>query len=316
MRDPDTVSSAIDAATPDGAETRRLRLCVIFNPNAGLSRRRLFQRTLTELDALGCDVRVHATQDAGDAERLARDPPPCDRLVVAGGDGTMHEVLNGLGGRHVPVALIPLGTANVLAREIGLRRHPRAIARTVVHGALQPIQLGEVNERLFFQMTGVGFDARVVARVSRRLKQRVGQWAFVWAFCQVALRYGRPRYEITLDGDRTASAPFMVLTNGRYYGGAFMLAPQARLTDPGLHACLFTNGGLLRAIRYGLALIANQLPRLSDVRVEPASLMTVSGPDGDPIQADGEVVGRLPAAVRTLPEAATLVVPREPPAAP
>jgi YegS/Rv2252/BmrU family lipid kinase len=308
MRDPDTTSPVEEVPNRERVETR-LRVRVIFNPNAGLSRRGLFQRTLDELDALGCDVWLHRTDGAGDAETIARELPACDRLVVAGGDGTMHEAINGLRGRELPVALIPLGTANVLAREIGLRRDPRHVAHTIVHGRPQSVHLGEVNGRLFVQMMGVGFDARVVDTVSRPLKRRVGQWAFVLAFVQVVLRYGRPRYAVTGDGAHAGSTPFVVVANGRYYGGAFLLAPDARLDHAGLHACLFTTGGIFAAIRYGLALVTNRLPHQRDVVVQDASVFTVDGPAGDPIQADGEVVGRLPAEVRTVPDAATLVVP-------
>lgn len=308
MRDPDTTPWAGGVRATAGTSDR-LRLCVIFNPNAGLSRRGLFQRTLDELERMGCDVWLHRTDGAGDAEAIARDLPTCDRLVVAGGDGTMHEAINGLRGRDLPMALIPLGTANVLAHEIGLRRDAHHVAHTIVHGRPQFVHLGEVNGRLFVQMVGVGFDARVVDTVSRGLKRRFGQWAFVVAFTRVLLRYGRPRYDVTVDGVHAGSAPFVVVANGRYYGGKFLLAPDARLDHARLHACLFTTGGIIAAIRYGLALVTNRLPGQRDVVVQDGNAFTIDGPAGDPIQADGEVVGRLPAEVRTVPDAATLVVP-------
>lgn len=307
MRDPDT-PPAPDAPSEAGT-TARLRIRIIFNPNAGLSRRGLFRRTLDALDALGCEVWLHRTDGAGDAETIARDLPACDRLVVAGGDGTMHEALNGLRGRDLPVALIPLGTANVLAREIGLRRDPAAVARTIVHGVRQSVHLGEVNGRLFVQMVGVGFDARVVNKVSRSLKRRFGQLAFVAAFGRVVVGYGRPHYDVTVDGEAAGRASFVVVANGRYYGGAFLLAPEARLARPDLHTCLFTSGGVISAIRYGLALVTNRLPDRHDFVIRPGTTVTVDGPAGDPIQADGEVVGRLPAQIRSVPNAATLVVP-------
>lgn len=308
MRDPDTTPPAGDSSASAGTASR-LRLCVIFNPNAGLSRRGLFRRTLDALAAMGCDVWLHRTDGAGDAETIARDLPPCDRLVVAGGDGTLHEAINGLRGRDLPVALIPLGTANVLAHEIGLRRDPENVARTIVHGVRRSVHLGEVNGRLFVQMTGVGFDARVVEKVSRPLKRRFGQWAFGVAFCQVVVGYGRPRYAVTVDGADAGSAPFVVIANGRYYGGSFLLAPDARLDRLGLHACLFTTSGTIAAVRYAVALITNRLPRQRDFVIRTGTDLTVDGPAGDPVQADGEVVGRLPAQIRAVPNAATLVVP-------
>ena len=309
MREP--APAANPAVSPPG--TSRLTVCVIFNPNAGMRRRGLFQRTLDALDARGCDVWLHRTDGAGDAEAIARGLPSCDRLVVAGGDGTVHEAINGLRGRDLPLAVIPLGTANVLAKEIGLARDPERVARTIVDGNPRPIQLGEVNGRLFVQMMGVGFDARVIARLSRRLKRRLGRIAFVVAFVHVMAGYGRDRYTVTFDDGTQDSAPFVVVANGRFYGGAFRMAPEARLTAPGLHVCLFRRGGMRSAIRYGLALITNRLPERPDFAIRTGSRLHVAGPVDDPIQADGECATRLPAEVRTRPGAATLMMPPDAP---
>lgn len=292
-----------------GTAPARPKVCIIFNPSAGMRRRGLFQRTLDALDARGCDVWLHRTDGAGDAARIARELPPCDRLVVAGGDGTVHEAINGLGGRDLPVAVIPLGTANVLAKEIGLARQPGEIARTIVAGTARPVQLGEVNGRLFVQMMGAGFDARVIARVDRRLKRRFGRLAFVLAFARVMREHGRDSYTVTFDDGSTDGAPFIVIANGRFYGGAFRLAPGARLDRPGLHVCLFRRGGTLAAIRYGLALVTNRLPERPDVTRRAGVPVRIDGPAGDPVQADGEPAGALPATIRLHPRALTLMMP-------
>jgi diacylglycerol kinase family enzyme len=160
-------------------------------------------------------------------------------------------------------------------------------------------------------MTGVGFDARVVARVSRALKRRIGPFAFVVAFVQVMLGYGKPRYTLTCNGTR-ATAPFIVVAKGRYYGGPFRIAPDAALSEPRLHACLFESGGVVNAVRYGLSLIANRLPRQPDFRILTGTDMSIEGPAGEPIQADGERAGELPARIRLCPETASLVVPPDP----
>ena len=289
-------------------DARVKRLCVVYNPRAGMRREKRLRRTVAALERRGCKVRLHRTNGAGDGESIAAALPDCDRVVVAGGDGTIHEVVNGLAARDLPIAVIPLGTANVLAHELGLPRDPEGLARTIVAGPARRVHLGSVNGRRFVQMVGVGFDARVVARVNGALKQRLGKLAFVVAFVQVMLRYGSPRYRIEGNGT-AAEAPFIVVSKGRHYGGPFRIAPDAGLDDPRLHACLFKRCGMLPSIRYGLALIANRLPRQAGFEIETGRRFRIHGEDGDPIQADGEPAGHLPAEIVVLPNAARFVVP-------
>src|SRR5262245_64058454 len=128
---------------------------------------------MAHLEEMGCRVTVHQTTGRGDAQavasRITKDQ--CDRIVVAGGDGTVNEVLNGLTPHSPPIGLIPMGTANVLAAEIGLGSQPREIAKAIARGEPRPVSLGDVNGRKFALMTGVGFDAFVVATVSAPIKR-------------------------------------------------------------------------------------------------------------------------------------------------
>ena len=162
-----------NAAAP---AVRGRRLLVIRNPAAG-SRGGRFAATLDRLTGLGCRIEVRETGARGDAERFAQEPGDRDLVVAAGGDGTINEVANGLvaGASGLPLAILPLGTANVLAGEIGLGLDPGAVARTIARGAPRRISLGRVTgaqaggggaARLFFQMAGVGFDAHAVAGVN------------------------------------------------------------------------------------------------------------------------------------------------------
>ena len=114
--------------------TRRVN--VIYNPTAGWRRRARLERVLERLGELGASVTLRETRGRGDAEMLARaaDPAACDAVVAAGGDGTINEVMNGLDRRNLPLGIVPLGTANVLAAEIGLPREPRAQAEAIACG--------------------------------------------------------------------------------------------------------------------------------------------------------------------------------------
>jgi YegS/Rv2252/BmrU family lipid kinase len=270
-------------------------VAVIYNPAAGWHRRRRFHRVLDGLAALGCPVTVLATTARGDAEAFARmlDTGAFDVVAAAGGDGTINEIANGLVGRGLPLAVIPLGTANVLAAEIGMPESPLAIARVIADGTSRPIALGYVDGRRFIQMAGVGFDAHVVAHVTPGLKRALGKLAYVlWSLAGL-FRFPFQRYRLTIDG-ATFEAASAVIANGHYYAGRYTCAPDARLEEPTLKVCLFETSGRLSVLRYGLALLLGRLDRLSDVRVVTATTIAIEGGAGEPVQGDGDIVAHLP----------------------
>jgi diacylglycerol kinase family enzyme len=240
-----------------------------------------------------------------------------DVIVAAGGDGTINEVVNGLAnertgpggpGGALPLAVLPLGTANVLAAEIGLDPDPGALARTIAQGPMRPVALGQANGRLFGVVLGAGFDAHVVDGVDTGLKRWIGKGAYVWEAVRQLGRFGFPEYRVTLDGTCHTAAS-VIVTKGRYYAGRFVIAPEARFEAPELRVCLFSRPGAWNALRYAVALGLGRLARLPDVRVLPAREVLIEGPEGDPVQGDGDIVTRLPVRVRVLPEALRIVMP-------
>src|SRR5262249_60700955 len=149
-------------------------------------------------------------------------------LVIAGGGGTINEAVNGLlsrgGGAASPLALVPLGTANVLANEIGLVTAPAAVARTIARGAAVRAYVGIANGRCFTAMAGAGFDAHVVAHVSLRLKRLLGKGAYVLESLRQLWRFPFPRYRVTIDG-QSYDAASVIVAKGHYYGGRHLRAP-------------------------------------------------------------------------------------------
>ncbi len=284
------------------------QLMIIFNPTSG--RRRRFEAVLERLRARGCRPCVQVTAAAGDAERLAAaaDPARYDLLVVAGGDGTVNEVINGLGDRRLPLAILPLGTANVLAAELGLDADPDAVARTIAQGAARPVTLGIANGRRFILMAGAGFDAQVVATVNLGIKRRLGKAAYGLAILRQLLVYGFPGYRVVLDGSPRRAAS-VVVANAHFYGGRFVAAPAAGLQSPTFEVGLFERSGRLAAIGYALALFLGVLPRLKSYRILAARRIEIEGPAGEPVQADGDVIARLPVRIELLPAAIELVFP-------
>lgn len=286
-------------------------MLLILNPTAGRRRRGLVDAVVRCVRQNGWTVEVVVTAAAGDARRLAEN---CDArrygvIAVAGGDGTINEVINGLAGRgdEAPaVGIVPLGTANVLAHELGLGFSATALAQTMTAGRTLLVQPGEVasgaDTRCFSLMAGAGFDAKVVAGVSAPLKRRWGRAAYIWRSLIEALRYRPVRYQVEIDGV-CHEASSVIVTRSRHYAGPYVVAPLARLGEPMLHVCLFERWGRSHTLRFGLALLLGRLPRTVGYRVIAGRSVRVSvlSDAGErfeqPVQIDGDNALTLPMSI-------------------
>jgi diacylglycerol kinase (ATP) len=291
-------------------KTATRRLLIIFNPAAGWRRRRRLAPVLAQLRAYGCAYVLRETQAPGDAERFAAaaDPGAFDVVVAAGGDGTVNETINGLARTSLALAVIPLGTANVLAAEIGLRTDPAAVARCVAFGQPRPIALGAANGRRFILMAGAGFDAHVVAEISVPEKRWLGKGAYFLSALRQLLVFPFPGYEV-LTENTLRHAASVIVANSRFYGGRFVCAPAATIESDTLQVCLFERAGRLAAIGYALALFAGRLPGLASYRLIEARRIEIRSRPGEPMQVDGDGIGRLPATIEVLPKALDLIFP-------
>ena len=296
---------------------------LILNPTAGRRRRGLVNEVVRHVRALGWTVDLVETAAAGDARRIAET---CDAtryavIAVAGGDGTINEVVNGLAGRMVAgpaLGIVPLGTANVLAHELGLGFSAAALAQTLTAGREILMQPGEASgagrTRQFSLMAGAGFDAKVVAGVSAPLKRRLGRAAYVWRSLVEARRYRPVRYAVEIDGVRHEAAS-VIVTHGRLYAGPYVVAPDAALGQPLLHVCLFERWGRSHTLRFGLALLLGRLPRTSGYRVIAGheirvSLLSDAGEDRrQPVQIDGDDALTLPVSIALAAGAVRLLRP-------
>lgn len=294
---------------------KRQHISVIFNPTAGGRRHRRLQAVIALLQGSGCVVTLHPTTGQGDAESLAREVKGGDVIVAAGGDGTINEVVNGLVGRDTPLALLPMGTANVVAAEIGLSVAPQQIAETILRGPTQKICLGRVggraNGRVFIAMVGAGHDARVVAGVNLGLKRLLGKGAYLVEAIRQLIQGGDYLLDVTVDGVDYRAAS-VIVANGRYYAGRYVLDPSAKITQPVLHVCLFERPGRWNLVRYSAALFSNRIASLSGFRVVTGTRASISGKTGEPVQVDGDVLACLPANIEVVPNAIKLVMPIAP----
>ena len=285
---------------------------VVFNPTAGRGRQRRLESVINGLGRMGCRYELFRTILGGDAEKAAQRAAgqDFDLIVAAGGDGTVNEVVNGLASvkSHLPVAFLPLGTANVLAAEIGLSTKPQAFLRMLASPHLRTIRLGLVGGRHFLLMASAGLDATVVRGVDLTLKRRTGQMAYAIEAIRQTLSYDFPEFNLTIDGGRY-SARMAVICRARCYGGPFQLAPRANLGDPNFQVVLLPDSGKSAALRYGIGLITGRLPVMEGVQIVAGSDIEIDGPLGAPLQADGDLIGTLPAKITIAEPTICLVTP-------
>ena len=290
---------------------------VVYNPAAGRRRVALLWRVLDFLVGNGVRVELVETLHAGHATALARAAAAGGaRLVVAaGGDGTIAEVAQGLLGSPCNLGVIPLGTANVLARELGLDFAPRAVAASLAFGRTRFLQPGLITHpgvagqgapRLFVQMAGAGFDAAVVHQVGGPLKRRLGKGAYVVRGMQGLATYGFPPLRVKLDG-REISVASAIICKGRLYGGPYVLAAGADSAGPGFTVALFHRNGPGFAALAGAALPLGLLPSLPGVELVRARQIEVLGHDAK-LQADGDAAGAAPVVISDAPGGLRVVV--------
>lgn len=304
---------------------------LIYNPVAGrrpARREKEIRQAAAVLEDLGVRVALARTSGPGDARKLAHAAASqgADAVLVCGGDGTINEVINGLAPGSTTLGILPGGTANIIAKELGLPHDPVRAARELPRWRPRRIPLGralwntggdrsasavEVERRYFMSVAGVGFDAYVVYRLSSGFKMSWGVIAYALEAVRQALRHSFPLFTCDVDG-RKIDATFAVIQRTRVYAGWLHLAPRARFFEPEFQVCAFQSRSHARYFLYGAAVLAREHPRLRDVELAAARQVVCSAAvPGSRVQfeLDGERVAELPATFEIAPEALTLLVP-------
>ena len=268
---------------------------MIFNPAARSERAERFRDRIQALDPAAV---VRPTGGPGDAAALATQAVKegFRTIVAAGGDGTINEVVNGLAGSDATLGLLPLGTMNVFAAELGIPGNRlRRCWEIIRAGNVRQIDLARANSHCFVQLAGVGFDAQAVAGVDREAKKNFGPLSYVISAARVAARRP-PELRIRSDDGVVREGSFVLVGNGRYYGGKLAVFKQAVIDDGKLDVLVFKNLGYLDIIRYiqnifmgtHLALRDVEYFQTTDLQVDPLSAEDV------PFEADGELAGYAP----------------------
>ncbi|MGE5645109.1 MAG: diacylglycerol/lipid kinase family protein [Acidobacteriota bacterium] len=293
---------------------------MIYNPAAGGMRRRprLPERVAEALRRAGHGVTVVPTEGPGSAGCVAkrRIEAGADLVAVLGGDGTLNEVLPGVAHTEAPLAIIPGGTANVLARELGLG--PNALKAAARLGECEPtrIPLGLLRcapagePRYFALMAGVGFDAHIVYRLSLPLKAKFGELAY-WVSSFRQFFRTLDELDVEVNGE-TFRCTFALASRVRNYAGYLHIARRVSLPKPEFELVLFEGTSAPRHyLRYALAVAAGKASNVKGMYFMRTAKAAFSAPPAATVyvQVDGEYAGRLPASIEIVPDAVTLLIP-------
>ncbi|KPK57421.1 MAG: hypothetical protein AMK73_10185 [Planctomycetes bacterium SM23_32] len=289
------------------------RVLLVGNPTSG-SRKvgRWFDAVAQEFNRAGFWVEELVTQFAGHGRQSANSHGCRHALVVAfGGDGTFNEVLNGADLESSTLAVIPAGTGNVLANELGMAGHPLRAVRQLLRGRLVRLDVGLCNGRRFICIFGAGLDAAVVRMVHARRGRRLTQLHYVPHAVRAALERVPWRIAVETHGEVLAEELDQVnVGNTHSYGGPMEMTPAAGPADGLLDVMCMPRLGLADVARLTACGFLRSLHRMPAVAYERAVRVRVTAARDDvPYQIDGEAAGVLPAELSIEPRAARLLVP-------
>ncbi len=302
------------------------RVLVIANPKSGAGQAVPIVKRLVELSAANQqEMAVRYTSPDLPAGELLRDADQFDRVIAVGGDGTVTQIMGGMVGARTPLAITPGGTGNVLAAALGLSGDWQQACADALNPdcARRPVDLGALDERFYFALRfSAGYEAQVTRDATRELKTRFGKLAYAWYAARHALRLQVARYRFRVDGGRPfrfRAESVWVANTGALGVLGLELDPLIRLDDGQLDLCIFYVSAL-RNLRHLLRWVFGDSRRAAqhNTWLPPAVLkhivvrdrVSISASPPQPVQIDGDTVSTTPCAIRVVPSAVHVCVPR------
>jgi len=266
---------------------------LILNPAAGRGLvKKLRPRLLSAAESLPGTVQAHLTAAPGHAQQIAGELKRENAIVIAvGGDGTIHEIANGLVGGNCTLGIVPVGSGNDFVKMLNLPRSYAAALEVIRRGKTLTMDLGKVNDRYFINGLGLGFDAEVVIEL-QKVKGLRGFALYLYAVFKTLRRLRKRAVSMELNGRRENREVFMInVGNGEYLGGGFRLTPGAKIDDGALDVCIFRALSLGEVLRHLPKALSGKHVELPQVEFLRASELVVESSEGFPVHADGELLG-------------------------
>jgi diacylglycerol kinase (ATP) len=323
---------------------------LIYNPSGGqVIVRHELDNLVAFLNRYGWSVALRETSKPLQATELARHAVSRGAQVViaAGGDGTVNEVVNGLVNTDAALGVLPAGTTNSWALQMGIpalnplfpgtqavkmvaaleERIARPLptnyyrkvlldgARVLVEGRTVAVDMGELSGRYFLMWAGIGFDAGIAESIPLKEKKALGSWAYVLPAIESASRYSGTDARLDLDGKAIkVRTPFVVVSNIQLYGGTIAIGAKACVNDGKLDVCIFKGGGFFTFVQQAMKVLAHK--HLQDPQIEyyQCREIVIDSAHSLPVHVDGEPFTRTPVAIHTVPSSLKVIVPKTAPA--
>jgi YegS/Rv2252/BmrU family lipid kinase len=287
---------------------------LIANPAAKKASGQVVQQAAALIRSAGHEVHIRLTQRKGDAEGWAREAS-CDGaplIIAAGGDGTFNEVINGIANAGTPMAIIPMGTTNVLAKELGVPEDVAGATALALKGKVHSVCLGRIScvsgsshvARYFCLMAGIGFDGEAVYGVSEFLKRRSGKGAYILSGLKTLLSYSPVDLKFTMNGT-VCTGYSAIVGNASRYGGNFKITPDAMLDDPHLRIVILQGKRRRDILRYIYGIVRGRHLQLKDITYLKGESLRIEG--SARVQIDGDYLGTTPATITVVPDALQLI---------
>ena len=285
---------------------------VILNPAARNEHAKRLQERVESI-ARGCSVRI--TSHVGEAEALAQDAVEegFGKIVAAGGDGTINEVVNGLAGSNATLGVLPIGTVNVFATELGLPQHDLELCWDIIQGdTIRLVDLPSANGKYFVQLAGVGLDAQVVKETSLAFKRSFGPLSYLISAAQIAARRP-PKLCIESKNASVDEGSFVLIGNGRLYGGPFPFFKHALVDDGVFDVVVFKRLGYLEIIKYLQDVVFSSDIRVPEIEYFQTRHLRITSQQDVPVELDGELNGNCPVDFQIQQRALRVLAPLPPP---
>ena len=289
-------------------------IVLISNPVAKKASERKIKAAYHLLKSRGYEVEIVSTKYKGHAEGLAIEAikKSPSLIIAAGGDGTFNEVINGIAGSEIPIAILPLGTTNVLAKELDIPENVEGAMEIAVSRTPKTISLGKIViirassfvSRYFVLMAGIGFDGEAVFGINETIKKFSGKGSYIFSGIRTLYRFNLGELTLLING-KSYSGYSAVIGNTAKYGGHFKITPDARLTEPILYVCIFKGKKRLDILRYFFGVLKGNHLQFEDVEYLKAKIVEIQG--NAHIQIDGDYFGMTPAKVEIIPDMVRLV---------
>jgi YegS/Rv2252/BmrU family lipid kinase len=284
-----------------------MKVKVIVNPDSKPRRvKRYLKPSVGVLKENGFQVSIHFAKKPGEIQGVARDSvgQGFEAVIIAGGDGSLNEGINGIVGTGVPIGILPFGGSNVVARELGMPLHPVGAAGVIVKRRTRKIDLGIINDRYFAMMASCGYDAYAVSRTSMKIKKIIHRYAYVWAGLKDFMGYKPTLISLDLDrGKVIEQGTFVVIANTHYYGGLHQVTPYAEIDDGFLDVCVYKGKFQLGLVRFALNVLSKQHLSMKNVRYYRVQRVELHSSRRTLVQVDGDLLGELPMTAEIVPGA-------------